>query len=70
MATSTRSKAPRRKVRAHQERLRRHGLVWVPDVRSPAFVSEAHRQSLAVAESQFAQEDQALIDAVSDLPVR
>jgi hypothetical protein len=37
----------------------------VPDVRSPAFQSEAHRQSLAVAASTRAVEDQAFIDAVS-----
>jgi hypothetical protein len=38
----------------------------VPDVRSPAFRSQAHRQSLAVASSRHAREDQAFIDAVSD----
>jgi hypothetical protein len=35
-------------------------------VRAPAFRSEAHRQSLAVAASAHASEDQAFIDAVSD----
>ncbi|MER8435385.1 antitoxin MazE family protein [Mesorhizobium sp. M1312] len=38
------------KVREHRERLRRQGQrpiqIWVPDVRAPAFRSEAHRQSL------------------------
>lgn len=61
----------RDKVRAYRERLRREGLrpvqMWVPDVRSRAFKAEAHRQSLAVAESQHAAEDQDFIDAVSDL---
>jgi hypothetical protein len=38
----------------------------VPDVRSPAFKAEAHRQSLAVAQSPHSDEDQAFIDAVSD----
>ncbi len=70
MATSSRSGASRDKVRAHRERLRRQGLrpiqVWVPDVRSPAFKAEAHRQSLAVANSPHAKEDQAFIDAISD----
>jgi hypothetical protein len=65
-----RSTASRDKVRAHRERLRRQGLrplqIWVPDVRSPAFQAEAHRQSLAVAKSRFAKEDQDFIDAVSD----
>jgi hypothetical protein len=38
----------------------------VPDVRSPEFAAEAHRQSLAVAKSPHAKEDQDFIDAVSD----
>jgi hypothetical protein len=70
MAASSRSKSSRDKVRAHRERLRRQGLrpiqIWVPDVRSPAFAAEAHRQSLAVANSPHAREDQDFIDAVSD----
>jgi hypothetical protein len=57
------------KVRAHRARLRRLGLrpiqIWVPDVRAPAFRSQAHRQSLAVAASSHARKDQAFIDAVS-----
>jgi hypothetical protein len=64
------SKSGREKVRAHRQRLREQGLrpiqIWVPDVRSPAFKAEAHRQSLAVAESPHAQEDQGFIDAISD----
>ncbi|WP_354057569.1 antitoxin MazE-like protein [Bradyrhizobium sp. RT6a] len=39
---------------------------WVPDVTSASFRAEAHRQSLAVATSTGADEDQAFIDAVSD----
>ena len=66
-----RPKSSRDKVRAYRERLRRQGLrpiqIWVPDVRSRAFRAEAHRQSLAVAESSHAAEDQEFIDAVSDL---
>jgi hypothetical protein len=58
------------KVREHRARLRAQGLrpiqVWVPDVRSPAFRAEAHRQSRAVASSADAADDQAFIDAVSD----
>jgi len=65
------SKSSREKVRAHRERLRRQGLrpiqIWVPDVRSPGFKAEARRQSLAVAASPRAREDQDFIDAVSDL---
>ncbi len=70
MPASARSKQTRDKVKAHRERLRRQGLrpiqVWVPDVRSPAFQSEAHRQSLAVARSEQEREDQDFIDSVCD----
>jgi Protein of unknown function (DUF3018) len=63
-------KPSRVKVREHRERLRRQGLrpiqIWVPDVRSAAFRSAAHRQSLAVSASPHAQDDQAFIDAISD----
>jgi hypothetical protein len=68
MASAPKPKPSRVKVREHRERLRRQGLrpiqIWVPDVRAPAFRSEAHRQSLAVAASSRAHEDQAFIDAV------
>jgi hypothetical protein len=57
-------------VRAHRERLRRQGLrpiqIWVPDVRSRAFKAQAHRQSLAIAESALAEDDQQFVDAVSE----
>jgi hypothetical protein len=63
-------KPSRVKVREHRERLRAQGLrpvqIWVPDVRSPAFRAQAHSQSLAVAATAAAREDQAFIDAVSD----
>ena len=70
MPTRSQAKSSREKVRAHRERLRRQGLrpiqIWVPDMRSPAFAREARRQSLAVARSPCAKEDQEFIDAVSD----
>jgi Antitoxin MazE-like len=70
MASAAKPKSSRIKVREHRERLREQGLrpiqIWVPDVRSPAFRSEAHRQSLAVATSSHAFDDQAFIDSVSD----
>ncbi|MBI4213677.1 MAG: antitoxin MazE family protein [Chloroflexi bacterium] len=70
MAASPRSRQSRDKVRAHRDRLRQQGLrpiqIWVPDVRSPAFAAEAHRQSLAVGQGPGATEDQDFIDAVSD----
>jgi hypothetical protein len=40
--------------------------IWVPDVRTSAFKTEAHKQSLVVARSRHAQEDQAFVDAVLD----
>jgi hypothetical protein len=70
MAPASTPKPSRIKLRAHRQRLREQGLrpiqIWVPDVRSPAFRSEAHRQSLAIATSSHVSDDQAFIDAVSD----
>jgi hypothetical protein len=70
MAAAPKPKSTRVKVREHRQRLRSQGLrpiqIWAPDVRTPSFRSEAHRQSLAVAASTHAHEDQAFIDAVSD----
>ena len=70
MASASKPKPSRLKVREHRERLRSQRLrpiqIWVPDVRAPSFRSEAHRQSLAVAASANAREDQAFIDAVSE----
>lgn len=63
------AKSSRDKVRAHRARLRKEGLrpiqIWVPDVRSPAFAREAHRQSLAVANSPHVKPDQDFVDAIS-----
>ena len=59
----------RDKVRAHRTRLRKQGLrpvqIWVADVRSKTFARAAHRQSLAVARSPHAADDQAFVDAIS-----
>jgi hypothetical protein len=70
MASASKPKPSRIKVREHRKRLREQGLrpiqIWVPDVRSPSFRSEAHRQSAAIAASAHAREDQAFIDAISD----
>ena len=70
MASASKPKPSRVKVREHRERPRSQGLrpiqIWVPDVRAPSFRSEAHRQSLAAAAGAHAREDQAFIDAVSD----
>ena len=70
MAPASSSKPSRVKVREHRERLRKQGLrpiqIWAPDVRSCAFRTEAHLQSVAIAASADALDDQAFIDAVSD----
>jgi hypothetical protein len=70
MAVRSQSKSSRNRVRAHRKRLRQQGLrpiqIWVPDMRSPALVKEAHRQSLAVAKSRHAKEDQEFINTVSE----
>ena len=70
MSTTRRVKSSREKVQAHRQRLRRQGLrpiqLWVPDVRSKAFAREARRQSLLVAQSPQAADDQAFADAISE----
>lgn len=56
-------------MREHRRRLRAQGLrpvqIWVPDVRSPEFTREAHRQSAAAAASRHVEHDQQFIDAIS-----
>ena len=56
------------RVRDHRNRRRAQGLrpiqIWVPDVRSPSFARQAHEQSMAVAASAQAADDQAFIDSV------
>lgn len=60
----------RDKVRNHRARMRAQGFrpvqYWLPDVTSPEFRAEAHRQSRAIAESEHEAEDQAFIDAISE----
>lgn len=57
------------RVREHRRRLREQGLrpiqIWVPDVRAPEFVAEAHRQSALIASSEHDADDQAFVDAIS-----
>jgi hypothetical protein len=57
------------RVQAHRDRLREQGLrpiqLWVPDTRNPQFQEEAHRQSLALANSPHEDEDQAFVDSIS-----
>ena len=70
MVSASTPKPSRVKVGEHRARLRAQGLrpiqIWVPDMRAPSFRAEARRQSLTVAASNHAREDQAFIDAVSD----
>jgi len=65
------AKSSRHKVRAHRERLRAQGLrpiqIWVPDTRSPKFAAEARRQCQLISESRHAADDQAFVDAISEL---
>ena len=71
MASETKARAVRLKVRERRERLRAQGLrpiqIWVPDVRAAAFREQAHQQSRSVSASAQAHDDQAFIDALSDL---
>lgn len=52
---------------AHGQRMRAQGLrpiqIWVPDVRSPEFAAEAHRQSVLVASA--AGDEMDFVEAVS-----
>ena len=56
-------------ARKRREYMRARGMreirIWVPDTRSPSFAEEARRQSLAVANSPMAKEDQDFVDAIS-----
>jgi hypothetical protein len=69
MATPKKRSTISERVGNYRQRLRAQGLrpvqIWVPDVRSPEFAGEAHRQSSAVASGEQAADDQAFIDAVS-----
>ncbi|HVY35496.1 MAG TPA: antitoxin MazE family protein [Caulobacteraceae bacterium] len=73
MSNAPAPSSSRDKVRAHRLRLREQGLrpiqIWVPDVRAAGFKAQAHRQSMAVAASAHALEDQAFIDAIADQDV-
>jgi len=70
MSAEPRPQSSRERVRSYRDRLRKQGLrpiqLWVPDTRSPDFAAEAHRQSLLVARSPHAEEDQDFVDSISD----
>ena len=63
--------AVRERVSAYRTRMRAQGLrpvqIWVPDVRSPQFATEAHRQSALVAADDSKSDDMEFVEAVSDI---
>ena len=70
MTVASKTMASQTKVRLHREQLRLAGLrpvqIWVPDVTAASFRLQAHRQSLAVAQSAGANDDQAFVDSATD----
>lgn len=58
------------RVRAYREWLRARGLrptqIWVPDVTSPDFAPEAHRQAQLLSASPTAEDDQRFTDELTD----
>lgn len=65
----SRAKSSRDKVRAHRARMRKRGFrlvqMWLPDTRTKEFAEQAHRASLAIANSPTEAEDQAFVDSIS-----
>lgn len=57
------------RVAAHRRRMRERGYrpvqIWVPDVRSDAFATEASRQSRRLADADRASDDQDFVEAIS-----
>ncbi len=65
MSTSTRrSSEYRRRMR---DRGYRPVQVWVPDVRSPQFAAEAHREAQALADADRRGDDMEFVEAISAL---
>ena len=54
----------------YRSRMRDRGYrplqVWVPDVRSPQFAAEAHREALALADADRRGDDMDFVEAISD----
>jgi len=69
MSSQRKRAATREKVSAYRARLRAQGLrpvqLWLPDVRSPDFAAQAHREALGIANSPEEADEQAFIDAIS-----
>ena len=70
MSATSKPKTPAQREKAFHANQRAKGLklvqMWVPDVDSEEFKREAHRQSLAVANSPAEAEDQAFIDSITE----
>ncbi|GAA4400885.1 antitoxin MazE family protein [Fodinibacter luteus] len=62
--------AVKERVNAYRARMRAQGLrpvqIWVPDVRSPDFAAEAHRQSALVGAADRANDDMDFVEAISE----
>ncbi|MFP3459774.1 antitoxin MazE family protein [Arthrobacter globiformis] len=60
----------RDRVARHRAAMRERGFrqiqMWIPDVRTEEFRQEARRQSLAVAASDCAGDDQDFIEQISE----
>ncbi len=58
------------RVQKHRRALRAAGLrpiqIWVPDVRSKSFATQAKKQSMAIARSSQEQDDIAFIESIAD----
>lgn len=67
--TGVRSPVSQR-VQKHRKALRAAGLrpiqIWVPDVRSKSFATQARRQSLAIARSDHERDDIAFVESIAD----
>lgn len=59
----------RDRVGEYRRRMRERGLrplqVWVPDVRTQRFATEAHRQASLVAQADDSVDDQHFVEAIS-----
>ena len=70
MAKSKKPKSSTERVREYRKRMREKGLrpvqFWVPDTRSPEFAAEAHRQSLAIAQSPQEEDDMRFVELIND----
>ncbi|MEI2713325.1 MAG: antitoxin MazE family protein [Nocardioides sp.] len=57
-------------MNAYRARMRAQGLrpvqIWVPDVRSPEFAAEAHRQAALVADASRTSDDMDFVEAISE----